>query len=129
MLTRIYATCWPSQKELDDYLKMREEAEKRDHRILGEKLGIFTFAEEVGMGLPLWLPKGTIIREELEAWAKETEKQWGYQRVATPHITKEELYKISGHLPYYAEDMYSPIDIEGAKYYLKPMNCPHHHMI
>ncbi|MBI4363628.1 MAG: threonine--tRNA ligase [Candidatus Doudnabacteria bacterium] len=129
MLTRIYGTCWPTKGELEKYLWQLEEAKKRDHRILGEKLEIFTFAEEIGAGLPLWLPHGTIIREELEKWAKETETKWGYQRVVTPHITKEQLYKISGHLPYYADDMYSPIDIEGEKYYLKPMNCPHHHMI
>lgn len=128
-MQRIYGLAFETKQKLEDFLKMRVEMEKRDHRVLGEKLEIFTFAEDVGLGLPLWLPAGTIIRDELEAWAKETEKKWGYQRVATPHITKEDLYKISGHLPYYADDMYSPIDIEGAKYYLKPMNCPHHHMI
>lgn len=129
MLTRIYGTCFPTKKELDQYLWRLEEAKKRDHRKLGKDLELFTFSDEVGQGLPLWLPKGTIIREELEKWAKETEAKWGYQRVATPHITRSELYKISGHLPYFADEMYSPIDIEGEKYYLKPMNCPHHHMI
>ncbi len=129
MLTRIYGTVFPTKKELDDYLKRQEEAKKRDHRVLGRQLDLFTFSEEVGAGLPLWTPKGTIIRDELEKWAKETEREWGYQHVVTPHITKEELYKISGHLPYYADDLYSPLDIEGEKYYLKPMNCPHTHMI
>ncbi len=129
MLTRIYGTVFPTKEELEEYLNMLEEAKKRDHRKLGQELGIFTISDEIGAGLILWLPKGTIIREQIENWAKETENKWGYQRVYTPHITKEDLYKISGHLPYYAEDLYSPIDIEGEKYYLKPMNCPHHHMI
>ena len=129
MLTRIYGAAFESKEELEKHLEFLEEAKKRDHRVLGKQLEIFTFADEVGQGLPLWLPKGTVVREELEKWAKETEEKWGYKRVATPHITKEDLYHISGHLPYYADDMYSPIDIEGAKYYLKPMNCPHHHMI
>lgn len=129
MLTRIYGTCFPKQAELDQYLWQQEEAKKRDHRQIGKTLELFTFSDEVGAGLPLWLPKGTVIREELEKWAKETEKKWGYQRVATPHITRAKLYEISGHLPYFAEEMYSPINIEDEKYYLKPMNCPHHHMI
>lgn len=129
MLTRIYGTCFKTQTELDEHLKMLEEAKKRDHRILGQQLGIFTFSEEVGSGLPLWLPKGAIIREELEKWARETERKWGYQHVVTPHITKRHLYEISGHLPYYKDDLYSPMEIEGEEYYLKPMNCPHTHMI
>lgn len=129
MLTRIYGTCFPTQKELDEHLWQLKEATKRDHRKIGKELELFTFSDEVGPGLPLWLPKGTIIREELERWAKETEEKWGYQRVSTPHLTRDKLYEISGHLPYYAKEMYSPIDIEGEKYYLKPMNCPHHHMI
>ncbi|MDO8551129.1 MAG: threonine--tRNA ligase [bacterium] len=129
MLTRIYGTCFPTQKELDEYLTMLEEAKKRDHRKLGQALEMYAVSEEVGAGLILWLPKGAIVREQIENWAKETEREWGYQGVYTPHITKEDLYKISGHLPYYSEDLYSPIDIEGEKYYLKPMNCPHHHMI
>ncbi len=128
-MQRVYGLAFESKKELDEYVKMQAELEKRDHRILGQKLEIFTFADEVGQGLPLWLPKGTIVRDELEKWAKETEAAQEYQRVSTPHITKEQLYKISGHLPFYADDMYSPIDIENEKYYLKPMNCPHHHMI
>lgn len=129
MLTRIYGTAFKTQEELDHYLNMLEEAQKRDHRTLGQTLEIFTTSNEVGQGLILWLPNGTIVRDELEHWAKETETKWGYQQVHTPHITKKDLYEISGHLPYYAEDLYSPIDIEGEEYYLKPMNCPHHHMI
>ncbi len=129
MLTRIYGTAFDSHEKLDHYLEMLEEAKKRDHRRLGEKLDLFTFAEEVGPGLVLWKPKGTAIRDELENWAKETEKQWGYARVATPHLAKHTLFEISGHLPYYKDDMYSPMDIDGEDYYLKGMNCPHHHMI
>lgn len=129
MLTRVYGTCWPTKKELDEYLNKLELAKERDHRKLGKELDLFAFADEVGPGLPLWTPKGTIIRDELEAWAKETEKKWGYVRVATPHIAKGQLYEISGHLPYYKDDMYPPMQIEGENYYLKGMNCPHHHMI
>jgi threonyl-tRNA synthetase len=128
-MQRIYGLAFETKNELDKYLLQREESEKRDHRKLGQQLGIFTFADEIGQGLPLWLPNGTIVRDELEKWAKETEEKWGYKRVSTPHITKDKLYEISGHLPFYADDMYSPINIEGEKYYLKPMNCPHHHMI
>ena len=130
MLTRIYGTVFPSQKELDDYLTNLEEAKKRDHRKIGKELELFTISEEVGPGLVLWLPKGNIIKEEIENWAKETERQWGYQRVTTPNITKGGLYHTSGHLPYYKDDMYPPMKLEdGEEYYLKPMNCPHHHMI
>lgn len=92
-------------------------------------MDLFMFSPEVGKGLPMWMPKGNIIREEIEDWAKQTEREWGYQRVTTPHLSKSDLYYKSGHLPYYAEDMYAPIDIDGDEYYLKPMNCPHHHMI
>jgi len=129
MLTRIYGTCWPTKQELKEFLKQEKLAKERDHRLIGKKLDLFTFAEEVGPGLPLWTPKGTIIREELEKWAKETEEKWGYVRVATPHIAKHTLFEISGHLPYYKDNMYPPMDIEGVDYYLKGMNCPHHHMI
>lgn len=128
-LQRIYGTAWPSQDELERYLQMLEEATVRDHRRIGEDLDLFAFSKEIGRGLPLWLPQGTIIREQLEDWAKQTERRYGYQRVVTPHITKEDLYHLSGHLPYYAEDLYAPVNIEGEKYYLKPMNCPHHHMV
>ena len=129
MLTRVYGVAFPSQKELDEYLVMLEEAKKRDHRKLGKELGIFTFDDEVGPGLPLWMPNGTIIIEELEKLAKETEHKAGYKRVVTPHIGKESLYLTSGHLPYYQDSMYPPMELEGVKYYLKSMNCPHHHKI
>jgi len=128
-LQRIYGTAWPTRDALKEYQRMLEEAAKRDHRRIGEELDLFTFSKEIGRGLPLWLPNGTIVRDELEAWARQTERRLGYQRVVTPHITQEDLYFLSGHLPYYAEDMYAPIEIEGEKYYLKPMNCPHHHMV
>jgi threonyl-tRNA synthetase len=128
-LQRIYGTAWPTREQLAEHLRLMEEAAKRDHRRIGADLDLFTFSKEIGRGLPLWLPNGTIIRDELEQWARETERKLGYVRVATPHITREELYYLSGHLPYYREDMYSPIDIEGEQYYLKPMNCPHHHMV
>jgi len=128
-LQRIYGTAWPTRDQLREYLRMLAEAAKRDHRRIGEELDLFTFSKEIGRGLPLWLPNGTIIRDELEQWARETERRLGYKRVVTPHITQEELYYLSGHLPYYADDLYAPIDIEGEKYYLKPMNCPHHHMV
>ena len=129
MLTRVYGVTFPSQKELDEYLALLEEAKKRDHRKLGKELGIFTFDDEVGPGLPLWMPNGTIIIEELEKLAKETELKAGYKRVVTPHIAKESLYLTSGHLPYYQDSMYPPMELEGVKYYLKAMNCPHHHKI
>ncbi len=129
MLQRIYGTAWEDKKALEQHLYMLEEAEKRDHRKVGEALDLFMFSNDVGKGLPLWMPKGNIIKEELEEWAKQTERTWGYDRVTTPHITKSDLFYKSGHLPYYAEDMYAPIEIEGDQYYLKPMNCPHHHTI
>jgi threonyl-tRNA synthetase len=129
MLTRVYGVSFPNQKELDEHLLMLEEAKKRDHRKLGKELGIFTFDDDIGPGLPLWLPNGTIVIDELEKLAKETEEDAGYKRVVTPHIAKENLYLTSGHLPYYAESMYPPMELEGVKYYLKAMNCPHHHKI
>ena len=129
MLTRVYGVTFPSQKELDEYLLLLEEAKKRDHRKLGKDLGIYTMDEDVGQGLIMWLPNGTIVIEELEKLAKETEQAAGYKRVVTPHIAKESMYITSGHLPYYAESMYPPMEIEGEKYYLKSMNCPHHHKI
>ncbi len=128
-LTRIYGITFPNQKELDEYLTMLEEAKKRDHRKLGKELGIFTMDDDVGPGLPLWLPNGTIIIEELEKLAKETEDAGGYKRVVTPHIAKESMYLTSGHLPYYADSMFPPMEMDGEKYYLKAMNCPHHHKI
>lgn len=134
MLTRIYGLAFNTKEELQNYIKMQEEAEKRDHRILGEKLKIFTFSEMVGPGLPLWLPNGTVIIEQLENLAKEMEKKGGYSQVKTPHIAKEIMYNTSGHLPYYADSMFPPMIMqeEGGKkeiYYLKAMNCPHHHQI
>ncbi|OGI60589.1 threonine--tRNA ligase [Candidatus Nomurabacteria bacterium RIFCSPHIGHO2_01_FULL_37_25] len=129
MLTRIYGLAFETKEELDAYIMQRIEAEKRDHRELGKKLELFTFDEEVGKGLPIWLPKGNIIKEELENWAKETEKKWNYQRVTTPIITKENLFYTSGHLPLYKESMYAPISIEEENYYIKPMNCPFHHKV
>jgi threonyl-tRNA synthetase len=128
-LTRIYGVSFPSQKELDEHIQMLEEAKKRDHRKLGKELGIFTFDDDVGPGLPLWMPNGTIVIEELERLAKETEQAAGYKRVVTPHIAKESMYLTSGHLPYYQDSMYPPMELEGVKYYLKAMNCPHHHKI
>jgi threonyl-tRNA synthetase len=128
-LQRIYGTAWRDEKELDAYLTRLEEAEKRDHRKLGKELDLFTFSPDVGAGLPLWMPNGMVIRQELEFLALQEERREGYRRVATPHITKEALYLRSRHLPYYKDDMYSPLDIDGENYYLRPMNCPHHHLI
>lgn len=128
-LTRIYGITFPTQKELDEYLHMLEEAKKRDHRKLGKELSIYTMNDEVGPGLILWLPNGTIIIEELEKLAKETEEAAGYKRVVTPHLAKENLYLTSGHLPYYADSMFAPMEMDGEKYYLRAMNCPHHHKI
>ena len=128
-LTRLYGISFPSQKELDEYLAMVEEAKKRDHRKLGKELSIYTMDDDVGQGLILWMPNGTVIIEELEKLAKETEDAAGYKRVVTPHIAKEIMYITSGHLPYYADSMYPPMELEGEKYYLKSMNCPHHHKI
>jgi threonyl-tRNA synthetase len=129
MLQRIYGTAWKSRRDLEAYLHMLEEARRRDHRKLGKDLEIFTFDEEVGPGLPLWLPAGAVIAEELEKLAKEKEFQAGYVRVLTPHITKEDLFIRSGHLPYYTDSMYPPMELEGVRYYVKPMNCPFHHKI
>jgi threonyl-tRNA synthetase len=128
-LTRIYGVTFPNQQELDDYLKMLEEAEKRDHRKLGQQLEIYTFDDEVGPGLPLWLPNGGFLIEKIEELAKQTEEEAGYSRVRTPHIAKEALYIRSGHLPYYSESMFPPMELDNVKYYLKAMNCPHHHKI
>jgi threonyl-tRNA synthetase len=126
-LTRIYGLAFATKVELDTYLAQREEAEKRDHRKLGAELDLFHFDESIGKGLPIWLPKGNVIKEVLEAWAKQTEKRWGYDRVTTPIITKEDLFYTSGHLPLYKDSMYAPLEIEGENYFIKPMNCPFHH--
>ncbi len=128
-LTRVYGVTFPSQKEMDEHLAMLEEAKKRDHRKLGKELGIYTMDDMVGPGLILWMPNGTVIIEELEKLAKETELAGGYKRVVTPHIAKESMYLTSGHLPYYADSMFPPMEMDGEKYYLKAMNCPHHHKI
>ncbi len=129
MLQRIYGTAWHNKKELKQHLHQLEEAKKRDHRKLGKALEIFILDEEVGPGLPIWLPNGFILREELEKLAWEVEEKAGYQRVSTPHIAKEDLFYRSGHLPYYKEDMYPPMEDESGNYYLKPMNCPFHHKV
>lgn len=130
MLTRIYGLSFANERELNAHLIMLEEAAKRDHRKLGKELELFTMVPDViGPGLPLWLPKGTIIRDELEKWAREEEAKDGYVRVVTPVLTKENLYYCSGHLPYYKDDMYAPVEIDGERYFLRPMNCPHHHHI
>ncbi len=129
MLTRIYGTAWRTPDELKQYLLMLEEAKKRDHRKLGKELDIFLFDDEVGPGLPLWMPNGGILIEEIEKLVKDTELKAGYSRVRTPVITKEDLFLRSGHLPYYTESMFPPMEMEGVKYYIKPMNCPMHHKI
>ena len=129
MLQRIYAVAFETKEELDAYLKTQAEAALRDHRKIGKQLEIFTFDDDIGPGLPLWLPNGAVMIEELERLAKETEAAAGYVRVKTPHICKDTLYHKSGHLPYYADSMFPAMEIDGQKYYLKPMNCPHHHKI
>ena len=130
MLQRIYGLAFEKPAELEQFLDMQEEAKKRDHRKLGSELEIFIFDDEVGPGLPLWQPNGTIMIEELEALAKRMENEAGYERVKTPHLSKEDLFLRSGHLPYYAESMYPPMELDdGIKYYMKPMNCPFHHKL
>ncbi len=128
-LTRVYGITFPKQADLAEYLVMLEEAKKRDHRKLGKELEIFAFDDDVGPGLPLWLPNGGAIIELLETFAKQTEAEAGYVRVKSPHIARESMYIKSGHLPYYKDSMFPPMDIDGEKYYLKAMNCPHHHKI
>jgi threonyl-tRNA synthetase len=140
-LQRVYGTAFKTKKELDDYFAMLEEGKKRDHRKLGRELEIYIIDDDVGPGLPMWLPRGGAIIDELEKLARETEFAAGYQRVRTPHIAREILYKKSGHLPYYAESMFPPMELreqldstpqqlnDSTKYYLKAMNCPHHHKL
>lgn len=123
-MQRIYAIAFESKKELAAYLELQKEIEKRDHRKIGADLDLFAFSDLVGPGLPIWTVKGTIIRDELEKFAKETEAKWGYQRIATPHIAKAKLFETSGHLPYYKDDMYPGMELDDATYYLKGMNCP-----
>jgi len=129
MLQRIYGTAWPTQQELDDYLHMLEEAQKRDHRRLGRELDLFSVSEEIGPGLILWHPKGAMIRYLIELFEQEEQLDRGYDLVYTPHIASEKIYRLSGHLETYGENMYSPMSIEEVDYYLKPMNCPGHIMI
>lgn len=128
MLTRIYAISFPKQKELDEYLTLLEEAKKRDHRKIGQAMELFTFSEKVGMGLPLWLPKGARMRETLVEFLKKVQEKAGYQQVVTPHIGKRDLYITSGHWEKYGKDSFQPIHTpqEGEAFLLKPMNCPHH---
>lgn len=128
MLTRIYGITFTKQKELDSYLLMLEEAKKRDHRKLGKELQLFTFSERVGMGLPLWLPKGTALRERLENFMRKAQQSAGYEQVVTPHIGHKNLYITSGHYEKYGADSFQPIRTpqEGEEFFLKPMNCPHH---
>ena len=134
-LQRVYGTAFKNKTEMEAYFTMLEEAKKRDHRKIGREMELFCFDEDVGPGLPLWLPKGTVLVEELERLAKETEFAAGYQRVRTPHIARESMYKCSGHLPYYADSMFPPMEFseeeggDSVKYYLKAMNCPHHHKL
>ncbi|HAG15652.1 MAG TPA: threonine--tRNA ligase [Bacteroidales bacterium] len=127
-LTRIYGITFPKKKDLTDYLELLEEAKKRDHRKLGKELELFTFSDRVGKGLPLWLPKGAMLRERLENFLKKVQKQYGYQPVITPHIGQKELYVTSGHYAKYGQDSFQPIHTpaEGEEFLLKPMNCPHH---
>ncbi len=128
MLTRIYGITFPKKSLLDEYLKMMEEAKKRDHRKLGKELELFTFSQRVGQGLPLWLPRGAALREQLENFLKKVQKKHGYQQVITPHIGQKELYVTSGHYAKYGADSFKPIKTpqEGEEFLLKPMNCPHH---
>jgi threonyl-tRNA synthetase len=128
MLTRIYGITFPKAKELEEYLHMLEEAKRRDHRKLGRELELFTFSEKVGMGLPLWLPKGTLLRERLVAFMKRAQDKSGYQQVTTPHIGHKVLYETSGHYEKYGKDSFQPIHTpnDGEEFLLKPMNCPHH---
>lgn len=128
-LTRVYGTAWESPGDLQDYLQRLEEARRRDHRVVGEKLGLFVIDPLVGKGLPLWKPKGATLRDTLERWLRATQIDSGYDPVVTPHIGKLDLYRTSGHYPYYKESQYTPIEVDDDEFLLKPMNCPHHCMI
>jgi threonyl-tRNA synthetase len=128
-LQRIYGTAWESRAAQDAYLKMLEEAERRDHRKLGAELDLFSFPEEIGSGLPIFHPRGGIIRRELEGYSRKRHEEAGYSFVNTPHITKGHLFETSGHLPYYADTMFPPMELEGSEYYLKAMNCPMHNLV
>jgi threonyl-tRNA synthetase len=128
-LTRIYGTAWETPEDLQDYLFRLEEAKRRDHRVVGEKLGLFTITPLVGKGLPLWKPRGAILRDTLERWLRDVQIENGYEPVVTPHIGNIELYKTSGHYPYYKDSQFAPIQSDDEEFLLKPMNCPHHIMI
>lgn len=128
-LTRIYGISFPKQKMLEEYLVQVEEAQKRDHKKLGKELGIYMMDSMVGPGLPLWLPNGTVLRRTLESFLREEQVRRGYQEVITPHIANLELYKTSGHYPYYKDSQFNPMEVDDDEYMLKPMNCPHHHRI
>ncbi|MEX0719711.1 MAG: threonine--tRNA ligase [Balneolaceae bacterium] len=128
-LTRIYGISFPKQKMLEEHIHQVEEAKKRDHRKLGKELGIYMIDKMVGSGLPMWLPNGTVLRRTLESFLRNEQKKRGYKEVITPHIGSLELYKTSGHYPYYQDSQYNPIQVEDEEYMLKPMNCPHHHRI
>jgi len=126
MLTRIYGTAWETAEQLEEYLALLEEAKKRDHRKLGSDLGLFTFSVEVGKGLPLWKPNGAVLRDLLERFLRKVQLARGYEPVMTPHIARVALYERSGHYPYYKDSQYAPFEVEGDRFMLKPMNCPHH---
>ncbi|MEO8394922.1 MAG: threonine--tRNA ligase, partial [Chloroflexota bacterium] len=128
-LTRIYGTAFETPEDLKDYMNLLEEAKKRDHRVVGERLNLFTFSPLVGKGLPLWKPLGATLRDTLERWLRQTQLDNGYLPVVTPHIGNLNLYKTSGHYPYYKDSQYSPIQVDEEEFMLKPMNCPHHIMI
>lgn len=128
-LTRLYGVSFPKKTMLDEYLNQLEEAKKRDHKKLGKQLGIYMIDPMIGQGLPVWLPKGTVIRRTLEAFLRDEQVRRGYKEVITPHIGNLELYRTSGHYPYYADSQYDPIQVDDEEYMLKPMNCPHHHRI
>src|SRR3989344_8664214 len=128
-LVRIYALAFGTKKELDDHLKLLEEAKKRDHKVLGPALDLFTFSDLVGAGLPLWTPKGTVLRNTLDDFVWELRKRYGYQKVEIPHITKKDLYEVSGHWEKFQEDLFKIKTREGHLFAMKPMNCPHHTQI
>ena len=128
-MQRIYGACFVDQKELDEYLHKLEEAKRRDHRRIGKELGLFTVSDQVGSGLPLWLPKGATIRRLLEDYILEQERRAGYQHVYTPDLAKVDLYVRSGHWAHYHEDMFPPMDLETEQLVLRPMNCPHHILV
>jgi threonyl-tRNA synthetase len=128
-LTRIYGTAWETPAQLEDYLHRLEEAKRRDHRVVGERLNLFTFSPLVGKGLPLWKPKGATLRDTLERWLRDVQLENGYLPVVTPHVGNLNLYRTSGHYPYYKDSQYAPITVDEEEYLLRPMNCPHHIMV